>query len=138
MAAPIGSATVAPASTGPSGTPRPKNIVEAAKQFEALLIGQMLKAAHGDDSDGWLGSGDDPGSSTAMEMAEGQFAQALAQSAAGWGWVRGSLPACLSRPKRSHPQKLPRRTRDSAACVTKYPGDFVSYQTPDAKNSGRG
>jgi Rod binding domain-containing protein len=96
MAAPIGSATVAPASTGPSGTPRPKNIVEAAKQFEALLIGQMLKAAHGDDSDGWLGSGDDPGSSTAMEMAEGQFAQALAQSG-GLG-LSARIASSLSQP----------------------------------------
>jgi Rod binding domain-containing protein len=80
MGAPLESATVAPVTTGAPGGPRPKNVADAAKQFEALLIGQMLKASHGDDEDGWLGSGDDPGSATAMELAEGQFAQALAQS----------------------------------------------------------
>ena len=80
MGAPLESATLTPVTAGPPAGPRPKNVAEAAKQFEALLIGQMLKASHGDDEDGWLGSGDDPGSATAMELAEGQFAQALAQS----------------------------------------------------------
>jgi Rod binding domain-containing protein len=80
MGAPLESATLAPVTAGPPAGSRPKNVAEAAKQFEALLIGQMLKASHGDDEDGWLGSGDDPGSATAMELAEGQFAQALAQS----------------------------------------------------------
>ena len=80
MGAPLESAALAPVTAGPPAGPRPKNVAEAAKQFEALLIGQMLKASHGDDEDGWLGSGDDPGSATAMELAEGQFAQALAQS----------------------------------------------------------
>jgi|HubBroStandDraft_1064217.scaffolds.fasta_scaffold175558_2 Rod binding domain-containing protein len=80
MDAPLASAVLAPVATSPPAGPQPKNVAEAAKQFEALLIGQMLKASHGDDEDGWLGSGDDPGSATAMELAEGQFAQALAQS----------------------------------------------------------
>jgi len=80
MGAAVESATLAPVPASAPSSPRPKNVVEAARQFEALLIGQMLKASHGDDEDGWLGSGDDPGSSTAMEMAEGQFAQALSQS----------------------------------------------------------
>jgi Rod binding domain-containing protein len=80
MGAPLEPATAGPATASAPAAPRPKSVAEAAKQFEALLIGQMLKASHGDDEDGWLGSGDDPGSATAMELAEGQFAQALAQS----------------------------------------------------------
>jgi Rod binding domain-containing protein len=80
MSAPLEPATTGPVTVSAPAAPRPKNVAEAAKQFEALLIGQMLKASHGDDEDGWLGSGDDPGSATAMELAEGQFAQALAQS----------------------------------------------------------
>ena len=80
MTAPISPSGSARVATSAPATSRPKNIADASKQFEALLIGQMLKAAHSDDEDGWLGSGDDPGSSTAMEMAEGQFAQAIAQS----------------------------------------------------------
>jgi len=57
-----------------------KSVEEAARQFEALLIGQLLKGARGDDEDGWLGSGSDAGSATAAELAEEQFAQALARS----------------------------------------------------------
>jgi len=60
--------------------PRPPQTVEAAaKQFEALMIGQLLKEARGDEG-GWLGSGEDTGNATAAALAEEQFAQALAQS----------------------------------------------------------
>ena len=37
----------------------PAKIRESAKQFEALLIGQMLKSMH-DSEGGWLGTGDSP------------------------------------------------------------------------------
>ena len=63
----------------PQPTQRPKNIAEAAKQFEALMIGELLKAARGDGK-GWLGSGEETGDATAAGLAEEQFAQALAQS----------------------------------------------------------
>ena len=54
-------------------------IANAASQFEALLIGQILKSAHGSGSEGWLGSGeDDDSSSTAISMAEEYLGQALA------------------------------------------------------------
>jgi peptidoglycan hydrolase FlgJ len=55
----------------------PAKIRESAKQFEALLIGQMLKSMH-DSEGGWLGTGGDESSSSAMEYAEESFAQALA------------------------------------------------------------
>jgi flagellar protein FlgJ len=62
-------------------TPIPKDdpakIKESAKQFEALLIGQMLKSMR-DSEGGWLGTGEDESSSSAMEYAQESFAQALA------------------------------------------------------------
>jgi len=57
----------------------PHTLEDAARQFEALLIAQLLKQARG-DAGGWLGSGEDAGSATAAGLAEEQFAQALAQS----------------------------------------------------------
>jgi Rod binding domain-containing protein len=57
----------------------PATVEAAARQFEALMIAQLLKEARG-DRDGWLGSGEDPGSATAAGLAEEQFAQALAQN----------------------------------------------------------
>ena len=56
----------------------PARIHQAAQQFESLLISQILKTAH-DDSEGWLGTGDDEAASSAMSIAEEQFAQALSQ-----------------------------------------------------------
>lgn len=55
----------------------PEKIHRAAQQFEALLISQILKGAHPDDSEGWLGTGDDEAAGSAMGIAEEQFAQAL-------------------------------------------------------------
>lgn len=56
----------------------PAKVKESAKQFEALLIGQMLKSMR-DSEGGWLGTGDDAASS-AMEYAQENFAQSLANS----------------------------------------------------------
>ncbi|HXA04990.1 MAG TPA: hypothetical protein VNY30_09130 [Bryobacteraceae bacterium] len=71
-----------PISTPPSVTPpesrnSPAKIEGAAKQFEALLMGQILKSMHDEDSNGWLGGGDDQSGESALELAEEQFAQAL-------------------------------------------------------------
>jgi Rod binding domain-containing protein len=52
----------------------------AAGQFESLLIAQMLKAMRESES-GWLGTGEDSASDSAMAMAEEHFASAI--SAAG-------------------------------------------------------
>jgi Rod binding domain-containing protein len=54
----------------------PEKIHHAAQQFESLLISQILKTAHSED-EGWLGTGDDPTASSAMGIAEEQFAQAI-------------------------------------------------------------
>ncbi len=53
--------------------------VDAAKQFEALLIGQMLKTMR-ESGSGWLGSGEDQAAESAMGMAEEHFAAALSAS----------------------------------------------------------
>jgi|ERR1035438_678263 Rod binding domain-containing protein len=57
----------------------PAKIKAAATQFEALLIGQMLKSMH-DSEGGWLGTGDDESASSAMEYGQEIFAQALSNN----------------------------------------------------------
>jgi flagellar protein FlgJ len=53
-------------------------IHDAAQQFEAILLGQMLHSAHDPDS-GWLGSGGDSSSDCATDYAEQQLATTMAQ-----------------------------------------------------------
>jgi Rod binding domain-containing protein len=65
----------------------PSKLGDAARQFESLLIGEMLKSARESNSDGWLGSGSDSGSESAMALAETQFAQAIS-SQGGFGLAK--------------------------------------------------
>ena len=58
----------------------PKKLAEAAKQFEALMITQMMKSARDSSGGGWLNDGDETGEDSSMGMAEEQFAQAMASS----------------------------------------------------------
>jgi len=62
------------------GGRKPTKLHDAAQQFEALMIGEMMKSVRDSGSEGWFGSGDSTGSDTAMDMAQTQFAKALAQS----------------------------------------------------------
>ena len=55
----------------------------AAKDFEALLIDQILRSSREEDS-GWLGTGDDDSSSTAFGLGEEELAKAMA-AAGGFG-----------------------------------------------------
>ncbi len=57
---------------------RPVKVQDAAQQFEALLLGQILRAAR-ESGDGWMGS-KDGASDCAMEYAEQQFATVMAQN----------------------------------------------------------
>ncbi len=57
----------------------PAKVRDAARQFEALLVGQMMKSMH-DAEGGWLGTGDDESASAAMEYGQEVFAQALASN----------------------------------------------------------
>jgi Rod binding domain-containing protein len=73
MLAPISGA----APPADSGTVRPRNVEEAATQFEALLISQMLKSSH-EEGESWLGTGDDQTASTMTGLAEEHLSQTLA------------------------------------------------------------
>jgi len=81
---PIGSGLVAITAAAPhsQGTPPkddPARVQDAACQFESLLMGQLMKSMH-DSDQGWLGDADeDQSGATATELAEEQFAQALAR-----------------------------------------------------------
>jgi len=55
----------------------PEKVKHAAQQFEALLIGQMMKSMH-DSEGGWLGTGDDESASSAIEYGQEVFAQSMA------------------------------------------------------------
>jgi Rod binding domain-containing protein len=69
----LSSATVSPA------PPQDKvKLIESARQFEALLIAQMLRSAR-ESGGGWMGSGEDETSSATVGMAEEHLAQTLAQ-----------------------------------------------------------
>ena len=71
QSAPAGTASARPSSD-------PAKVVSAAKQFEALLMSQLLKSMREAGGSGWMGTGDDSSGESAMELAEEQFAQALA------------------------------------------------------------
>jgi Rod binding domain-containing protein len=51
----------------------------AAKDFEALLLGQMLQSVREAES-GWLGTGEDQSSDAAFGLGEQELAKALSQS----------------------------------------------------------
>jgi Rod binding domain-containing protein len=60
---------------------KPDKVAEVSKQFEALMIGQMLRSARESSGGGWLSSGDDKddqSGSLVMDMAEQGFSQAMA------------------------------------------------------------
>ncbi len=76
---------VAPGWTGTPGAQgagrpadSPEKARDAAKQFEALLIGQILRSAR-ESGSGWLGSGGDSASDCATDLAEQQLARLLAE-----------------------------------------------------------
>jgi Rod binding domain-containing protein len=66
-----------------TGTLHNPKAAAAAGQFESLLIAQMLKSMREAES-GWLGTGEDSASDSAMSMAEEHFADAIS-AAGGFG-----------------------------------------------------
>ena len=56
----------------------PAKVREAAQQFEALLLGQILRGVR-ESGEGWLGSGGDATGDCATDFAEQQLAQLLAE-----------------------------------------------------------
>src|ERR1700730_3183645 len=67
-------------SAGSAKKDTPAKIQQAARDFEALLLSQMLKSAREACGGGLTGDGgdDDEANSTMIELGEQQFAQALA------------------------------------------------------------
>ena len=58
----------------------PAKIKEAASQFEALLVAQMLRTVRESDSSSWLGGGEDQAGEQAMGIAEEYLATSLSKS----------------------------------------------------------
>jgi flagellar protein FlgJ len=69
---------MSPINTAAPGSKHAK-IAGAASQFEALLIGEMLKSVRESSDDGWLGGGSDSGAESAYGIAENQLAQTISQ-----------------------------------------------------------
>lgn len=64
-------------STPKSTQDSPESIAKAASQFEALLMGEIMKSAREADGSGWLGTDDDEAGSTMSDLSEQQLSQAL-------------------------------------------------------------
>jgi Rod binding domain-containing protein len=79
---------------------KPAKLAEAARQFEALMIGELLKSADGDKAT-WLGDDADNASETAMGMAQTQLAQAMA-SRGGFG-LASTIERAMTRPAPAAP-----------------------------------
>jgi len=72
----IASTTSDATGLAPKSKDSPDKILNSAKQFESLLVAQMMKSMQ-DSEGGWLGTGDDQSSSAAMEYGQEAFAQAI-------------------------------------------------------------
>ena len=83
----------------------PEKIKDAASQFEALMIGQILKAAHGDSDEGAFGGDADPASASAMDFANDYFARAMA--AKGGLGLSNMIAAGLQKQTASAPANRP-------------------------------
>jgi Rod binding domain-containing protein len=57
---------------------KPDKVANVAKQFEALMIGQVLKSARESSDGGWLDEGDDQTGQLAMELGEQSLSEAMA------------------------------------------------------------
>jgi Rod binding domain-containing protein len=80
---------------------KPAKLAEAARQFEALMIGELLKSADSEKST-WLDDDDaDNASETAVGMAQTQLAQAMA-SRGGFG-LASTIEKTMNRPAAAIP-----------------------------------
>ena len=65
-------------SAGTSSTTPSSKVEKAAKDFEALLLGQILRFVH--EGGGWLGTGSDESGDAAIGLGEEQLARTMANS----------------------------------------------------------
>lgn len=70
------------ASSGATASDPAKKTKDAAQQFEALMIGQLLKSARAEGESGnWLGAGEsDEAGQSAVDFAEQQMATVMAKN----------------------------------------------------------
>ena len=77
MTSPISSSAASSVLTGDT-IPKPKDAAEAAQQFEALLLTQIMQIAQG-EGDSTLSGEKDPAQDTLSSMAAQHFSQMLAK-----------------------------------------------------------
>ena len=70
-------ASLAPTALEVHKSDDPSKVRDAAQQFEALLMGEILRAER-ESNHGWLGSGGDGSGDCATDFAEQHLAMALA------------------------------------------------------------
>ncbi len=73
----LAGAGAAAAAAAPRAGEDPARVRDADSQFEALLLGQLLKSMR-DSSGGWLGTGDDEAGASMLEIAQEHLARVLA------------------------------------------------------------
>jgi hypothetical protein len=71
-------------------------LATSAKQFEALMIGQLLKSVREASSNGWMGSDGDQSQLSAVEFAESQLSEAIAAQG-GFGLARLALNSLAAK-----------------------------------------
>jgi Rod binding domain-containing protein len=59
--------------------PRPANARDAAQQFEALLLAEIMRSER-ESGNGWLGTGSDATGESAIDFAEQQLALLLSRN----------------------------------------------------------
>ena len=79
---------------------KPAKLADAARQFEALMINELLKAADSEKTT-WLGDDADNASETALGMAQTQLAQSVA-SHGGFGLAR-TIERAMTKPTPANP-----------------------------------
>jgi peptidoglycan hydrolase FlgJ len=102
MTNPITSPVASIASKAPIAQPKPSRVKDAAQQFEALMIGQMLRsvreAAKDSDSDS---SGD-----TMIDLADQQFSKLMSQNG-GLGLAQMIVKGLNHENRQQHPESKP-------------------------------
>jgi Rod binding domain-containing protein len=112
----------------------PEKILGVAKQFEALMIGQILKSARESNGGGWLGDEDDKDDHTGslvMELGEQGLSQAMA--AHGGLGIAKMVTAHLQRASGGH-AKTP--SSDSESPASSPASSLKSMSTSPASNTG--
>ncbi len=74
----IGTSAAMDALAIPSQPPGTSKVAGAAKDFEALLLTQILKSVH--EEGGWLGTNEDDAGDAAIGLGEEQLARVMANS----------------------------------------------------------